>query len=527
MEGTRNVALIVTVMWRRPTAFRRFLQHRGTLDCLLHSQNQVVLTLAELPDAAATVILSTLTEEVMASKRNLPAMCRLMEQALLQKEFAGRKIASDGFRLASSVLLGDSSLGVESPSCTNTALRVIDLLRTRFIRDSVDCPLVAQLERLDDILRKRKNEDEMDLKQQKRRKCEDVSVEEPIEGADCESRDAIPHGVPSALKSSTLNSNEPQIGIASGDNNGRISSLDDSQEKDHTDIKEADHSEVDTAVVKNKQLTESAMQLRASLLQDPHTAISDITELLQRAGKESGVEGIALVGSVLSYGHGPHPCSDNRLAASKNNVLSDATVSSLADTYLNEATSTLRTKTFLQWFVLPLVVRMDPVHPASRVLLSFLTALAREHQTIAVETILIPALCCANTNVAATRSRCELISRIVKSNVLTKECLVSLFMGIVRNVPTWTEEPLLLVLSSCLHSRPPLSDPDLLDFVHGIELNAKNLCQSVKFSVLLQTVVTNYGFQLKKTSCVDTLLRVSEQITIFLGKTIATSLKKL
>ena len=258
--------------------------------------------------------------------------------------------------------------------------------------------------------------------------------------------------------------------------------------------------------------------------------------------------------------------------------LTEAMTSSLVTTYLTDATGALRIKTFLHSFVSPLILELKPSiqsiysaavdhdvikanndigKPASRVLTSLLTLLARERPMECVASILVPSLVMTTTTKCTSfepsRFQCELISRVLRGKdalssqaiaflvselLATKEelnALTSSYSSSLIGGMKWTENTMPL-LTACLICQPTLSDDDVMAMSGMIsyQLSSTNvtstlilMAKSIKFSTLFQTFVTKYGSQVKSIHRVESLLDSATRLKTFMSKTICLSLKKL
>jgi hypothetical protein len=340
-----------------------------------------------------------------------------------------------------------------------------------------------------------------------------------------------------------------------------------------------------------------------------HT-VNEIVSLLNRYVELDGTTGIKRCGDILggrsvSYAINPTAIIDNDKADDDNDditpqrsssianmnrfPLTEAMTSLLVTTYLTDATGALRVKTFLHSFVLPLMMELNPSiqsinssgglqpavdhdvikanndlgKPASRVLTSLLTLLARERPMECVASILIPSLVMTTTTKCTSlfepnRFQCELISRVLRGkDALSSQAIAYLVSellptklevnalttssysssGLIGGMK-WTENTIPL-LTACLICQPTLSN-DVVMTMSGMisyQLSSTNVtssstlmaaaAKSIKFSTLFQTFVTKYGSQVKSIYKVESLLDSATRLKTFMSKTICLSLKKL
>jgi hypothetical protein len=331
--------------------------------------------------------------------------------------------------------------------------------------------------------------------------------------------------------------------------------------------------------------------------------VNEVVNLLNRYVELDGTTGIKRCGDILgrSFSHAIDDLTiiDNDKADDDDDItpqrsssianmnrfpLTEAMTSLLVTTYLTDATGALRLKTFLHSFVLPLILELNPSiqsinlsavdhdvikanndlgKPASRVLTSLLTLLARERPMECVASILIPSLVMTTTTKCTSlfepnRFQCELISRVLRGkDALSSQAIAHLVSELlptkeeVNALPTssyssslgliggmkWTENTIPL-LTACLICNPTLSD-DVVMTMSGMisyQLTSTNVtssstlmaaAKSIKFSTLFQTFITKYGSQVKSIHKVESLLDSATRLKTFMSKTICLSLKKL
>jgi hypothetical protein len=329
-----------------------------------------------------------------------------------------------------------------------------------------------------------------------------------------------------------------------------------------------------------------------------HT-VNEIVSLLNRYVELESTMGIKRCGDILggSFSNAFNPMiidndkadddddDDDYITPQRSSIanmnrfpLTEAMTSSLVTTYLTDATGALRIKTFLHSFVLPLILELNPSiqsiysaaidhdvikanndigKPASRVLTSLLTLLARERPMECVASILVPSLVMTTTTKCTSfepsRFQCELISRVLRGKdalssqaiaflvselLATKEelnALTSSYSSSLIGGMKWTENTMPL-LTACLICQPTLSDDDVMAMSGMIsyQLSSTNvtstlilMAKSIKFSTLFHTFVTKYGSQVKSIHRVESLLDSATRLKTFMSKTICLSLKKL
>jgi hypothetical protein len=339
-----------------------------------------------------------------------------------------------------------------------------------------------------------------------------------------------------------------------------------------------------------------------------HT-VNEIVNLLNRYVELDGTTGIKRCGDILSgrsVSHAINPTTiiDNdkdddddvditpqrssSIANMNRFPLTEAMTSLLVTTYLTDAMGALRAKTFLHSFLLPLILELNPStrsiyssgglqpavdhdvikanndlgKPASRVLTSLLTLLARERPMECVASIIIPSLVMTTTTKCTSlfepnRFQCELISRVLRGkDALSSQAIAYLVSellptkeevnalttssysssGLIGGMK-WTENTIPL-LTACLICHPTLSN-DVVMTMSGMisyQLSSTNVtssstlmaaAKSIKFSTLFQTFVTKYGSQVKSIHKVESLLDSATRLKTFMSKTICLSLKKL
>ena len=304
-----------------------------------------------------------------------------------------------------------------------------------------------------------------------------------------------------------------------------------------------------------------------------HTQL-EIQKLLSRYGEADGASGITRCGEIFSGQHVLDTSKDDQASESTQTFpINDAMVASLVKTFLTDAMGALRAKAFLQAFVLPLMVDMNPTakvlssevqttksskgKPASRVLISLLTSLARDRPTECVVSVLVPTLVLKKylpSSTAAheslfepTRFQCELISRLLKGRDALSAAAITLFVeellttsdeiksslndAQVRGGMKWTDNTMPL-LSACLNRQPDLPDNVVSRLADEIfyQLSSKaspSMVKSMKLSTLFHTFVTKYGVQVKSTGKVESLKDSCKLLKTFMSKTISMALKKI
>lgn len=319
-----------------------------------------------------------------------------------------------------------------------------------------------------------------------------------------------------------------------------------------------------------------------------HT-VNKIVSLLSRYVELDGTTGIKRCGDILGrcYTYATDSTDptiidkDDNKSSHRGSIsnmnrfpLTEAMSSSLVSAYLTDATGALRVKTFLHSFILPLMMELNPSirstnsggldvikanndlgKPASRVLISLLSSLARERPMECVASILVPSLVMTTTKYTLfepNRFQCELISRVLRgkdalnsqaiaflvSELLpTKEELNTLTISYSSSLiggMKWTENTM-PILTACLIGQLTLSDDAVMTLSgmisYQLSSNVKSsstlMAKSIKFSTLFQTFVAKYGSQVKSIHKVESLLDSATRLKTFMSKTICLSLKKL
>jgi len=304
-----------------------------------------------------------------------------------------------------------------------------------------------------------------------------------------------------------------------------------------------------------------------------HT-VDEIQSLLVQYGELDGASGISRCGAIFAGQHVLDTSKDQASESTQTFPINDSMVASLVKTFLTDAMGALRAKAFLRAFVLPLMVEMNPTakisssevqatksskgKPASRVLTSLLTSLARDRPMECVVSVLVPTLVLKKylpSSTAAheslfepTRFQCELISRILKGRDALSAAAITLFVeellptsdeiesGLndtpqVRGGMKWTDNTMPL-LSACLNRQPDLPDNVVSRLADEIsyQLSSKaspSMVKSMKLSTLFHTFVTKYGTQVKSTGKVESLKDSCKLLKTFMSKTISMALKKI
>jgi len=333
-----------------------------------------------------------------------------------------------------------------------------------------------------------------------------------------------------------------------------------------------------------KKLDKETNNLRLTLVDMPaseassvevirHT-VDEIQKILYRYGEVDGANGISRCGEIFAGQHVLDTSVDQASESSQTFPISDAMVASLVKTFLTDAMGAIRAKAFLRSFVLPLMVEMNPTakissegqqtaksskgKPASRVLTSLLTSLARDRPTECVVSVLVPTLvsqkylpsstAAHESHFEPTRFQCELISRILKGRDALSSTAISLFVeellptteeieSSLNNTPRvrggmkWTDNTMPL-LSACLSRQSDLPDNVVSRLADEIsyQLSSKtspSMVKSMKLSTLFHTFVTKYGTQVKSTGKVESLKDSCKLLKTFMSKTISMALKKI
>jgi len=303
-----------------------------------------------------------------------------------------------------------------------------------------------------------------------------------------------------------------------------------------------------------------------------HT-VDEIKRLLCDYGEVDGASGITRCGEIFAGQHVIDTSKDQASKSTQTFPINDAMVASLVKTFLTDAMGALRAKAFLRAFVLPLMLEMNPNakasseyqttksskdKPASRVLTSLLTSLARDRSMECVVSVLVPTLVLKKylpSSTAAheslfepTRFQCELISRILKGRDGLSAAAITLFVEEllptteeiksslndtpqVRGGMKWTDNTMPL-LSACLNRQPDLPDNVVSRLADEIsyQLSSKatpSMVKSMKLSTLFHTFVTKYGAQVKSTGKVESLKDSCKLLKTFMSKTISMALKKI
>lgn len=300
------------------------------------------------------------------------------------------------------------------------------------------------------------------------------------------------------------------------------------------------------------ELDKESRELRTSLLDLPsgelasaqvvNQATDTLVKLLNRYSDLSGTSGISHCGDVIAG----NTCDST---STKNFPLNEEIVTSLMKSYLTSATGALRAKALLRSFVLPLVLRLNPIgatsdakhqKPAPRSLTSLIVTIARDRPEECVDSILAPSLVVKpmeHEDWEPSRFQCELISRVLRvgRDSLSLPAIAQLVEKLLPVEGSagvkWTDNTMTL-LTTCLNRRPTMSESAIGKMADEIiEALSPNKCNSVeksmKFATLFNALVTKYGPQLKTTSRVEPLIEAASRLKTFMSKTITSSLKKL
>ena len=300
------------------------------------------------------------------------------------------------------------------------------------------------------------------------------------------------------------------------------------------------------------ELDKESRELRTSLLDLPSGELASaqvvnqvtdtLVKLLNRYSDLSGTSGISHCGDVIAG----NACDSK---STKNFPLNEEIVTSLMKSYLTSATGALRAKALLRSFVLPLVLRLNPIgatsdakhqKPAPRSLTSLIVTIARDRPEECVDSILAPSLVMKSMqheDWEPSRFQCELISRVLRvgRDSLSLPAIAQLVEKLLPVEGSagvkWTDNTMTL-LTTCLNRRPTMSDLAIGEMADEIiEWLSPNKCNSVeksmKFATLFNALVTKYGPQLKTTSRVEPLIEAASRLKTFMSKTITSSLKKL
>lgn len=307
-------------------------------------------------------------------------------------------------------------------------------------------------------------------------------------------------------------------------------------------------------------LDKKAYELRVSLISMPPSdlshAVGRITEsivsLLKEYGDLDGASGIARCGDVIHGARVHSHAQSNSVPETVHFHLSDDLVTSITKDFLTDATGALRAKAFLRSFVLPLLLDMNPENaaeegasltgkPASRLLTSLLSSLARDRPMECVESVLIPTLVSSSRQslIEPNRFQCELIVRVLRGKDALSIPAIALL--IEKMLPSdkppvsggmaWTENSMPLI-STSLNRQPPLSDTIVVHLADRVTHYLSPAAvgsneKSMKFSTIFHVFVSKYGQQVKALDKVDSLTESAGLLKTFMSKTINTVLAKL
>jgi hypothetical protein len=329
-------------------------------------------------------------------------------------------------------------------------------------------------------------------------------------------------------------------------------------EKDDPLIKDDIPTHTTSEMTPLDELDAKAYELRKSLINMPPTdishAIGHVTEsiilLLRQYGNLDGASGIKRCGDVINGTKRLEHTNPYNLHEFDFH-LNETLVSAVTNEFLTDATGALRAKSFLRSFVLPLMLEMNPGiareqssltkgKPASRLMTSLLTTLARDRPLECVESILIPTLVRgpSGSPMEPNRFQCELIARLLKGKDALSMPAIALLLE--KMLPSndssqesmmWTEHSMPL-LSACLNRQPVLSDTTVAVLADRVEhhlLTAApvSMQKSMKLSTVFHVLVSKYGDQLKKSNKVEPLKEAAGRLETFMSKTISTVLGKL
>mmetsp|Transcript_18175 Transcript_18175/g.27260 ORF Transcript_18175/g.27260 Transcript_18175/m.27260 type:complete len:484 (+) Transcript_18175:1-1452(+) len=315
-----------------------------------------------------------------------------------------------------------------------------------------------------------------------------------------------------------------------------------------------------------EELLEMAQNATSMVVQGMTTKISDV---LQKAGKEYGANGIKTVAVILKNGErtqtptGSIGTTKYEPKKERSFIFPDIFISSLCKACITEETSAVRASAFMSEFVLPSIVQLRHAksRTASRLLVTTLSFLARDRPTECASAVLIPTLCCdikevgirnisaeENTaerevdqaNFVPNKAQCELVSKVIKQVSMPKDILANLISHLTISM-VWTEQTV-PIITTCLQKKPQLDRKIIDQVVDKIrrcvegkdEYNEKRgkealqaTSRGIKFSTLFHTFVTKYSNQIENGSLVTSLLDSAGSLKTILGKSIVTALKKL
>jgi hypothetical protein len=307
-------------------------------------------------------------------------------------------------------------------------------------------------------------------------------------------------------------------------------------------------------------LDKKAYELRVSLISMPPSDLShavgritgSIVSLLKEYGDLDGASGIARCGDVIHGARVHSHVQSNSVPEAIHFHLSDDLVSSVTKDFLTDATGALRAKAFLRSFVLPLLLDMNPEiateegasltgKPASRLLTSLLSSLARDRPMECVESVLIPILVSSSRQslIEPNRFQCELIARVLRGKDALSIPAIALLIEkmLPSNKPpvskgmAWTENSMPLI-STSLNRQPPLSDTIVVHLADRVTHYLSPAAvgsneKSMKFSTIFHVFVSKYGQQVKALDKVDSLTESAGLLKTFMSKTINIVLAKL
>ena len=277
-------------------------------------------------------------------------------------------------------------------------------------------------------------------------------------------------------------------------------------------------------------LEKASIDLHEALLLLPREATSyDLQEmadqavqLLKQGGTELGASGLEKVGFLIAFGSLDVSLANEKMA------LTDALLSIIHTSVVDEGTSALRTSAFIRSCVLP-VCQSLAKDPVSRSLIATVMTLVKDRPVECIDALLLPLLCPTGSRDmrdAVPQSQYELVTRVVKGS-LSKDDLSYFLIGLcnTRNLQ-WTEQSL-PIISLCFNKNVVLPDETISKVCFAIERLScdAEMCKNVKFSALLNSFVMKYGAQIK--DHVEVLLKAADRLKSFMSKPILNALKKL
>lgn len=233
------------------------------------------------------------------------------------------------------------------------------------------------------------------------------------------------------------------------------------------------------------------------------------------------------------------------LTSSEDMILSDALLSSLYESYINEHTSAVKVVLFVEAFLLPALSnkgqKSNGSTRLSRVMISLITNLCTCRPIECIDSLFIDLL--LNQSDLNHKHHCELIGRIIKTSSLPTESILHLLRQLVlddmqrneENVKDANEtkrsilwsESVMPIVTSCIQMKPNVSEDVLLSINEKINRYSlqTEMTSNSKFSILVQSFVVRYSEQISSnTLLVESLLQSSSRLKTFVGKSIKSKL---